>query len=78
MSPEQLGEAMTDSIYIKSGLAEVHADGIPSNDVGSISGTDLRLSITQPLVEVHGGRITLDSQINQGTTFTVVIPLTQA
>ena len=38
-------------------------------------GTRLGLSISQRLVQQHGGRITLDSQMTQGSTFTVWLPI---
>jgi signal transduction histidine kinase len=37
-------------------------------------GTGLGLSITKELVELHGGRIWLESQFRQGTTFHVLLP----
>jgi PAS domain S-box-containing protein len=38
-------------------------------------GTGLGMPITKELVELHGGRIWLDSQIGDGTTFWFTIPL---
>jgi signal transduction histidine kinase len=35
----------------------------------------LGLVITKESVELHGGTITVDSQVNVGTTFTVTIPI---
>ncbi|MEN9227649.1 MAG: ATP-binding protein [Gloeomargarita sp. HHBFW_bins_205] len=40
-----------------------------------ISGSGLGLAIVRQIVELHGGTITVDSQINQGTTFTVRLPV---
>jgi len=40
------------------------------------NGTGLGLSITKKLVEMHGGRINVESEIDKGATFTVSLPLT--
>ena len=39
------------------------------------SSTGLGLTITKELVELHGGKISLISEINNGSTFIVDIPL---
>lgn len=65
--------------------------GIPSDDlpklmqsfyrgtnVGTLPGTGLGLAIVQKCVNVHGGQITVESQIGVGTTFTVLLPLQQS
>jgi PAS domain S-box-containing protein len=46
------------------------------SNVGTISGTGLGLLITKESVELHGGLITVASEVGIGTTFTVTIPMT--
>ena len=42
-----------------------------------ISGTGLGLSIVQELVERHGGFVTVDSRVGEGSTFTVWLPMAE-
>jgi len=39
-------------------------------------GTGLGLAITKNLVDMHNGRIEVESKVDQGTTFTISLPLT--
>jgi PAS domain S-box-containing protein len=67
--------------------------GIAANKIGSIfqkfvqadssinrkyGGTGLGLAITKTLIEIMGGTITVQSQLEQGTSFTVSLPLPRA
>jgi PAS domain S-box-containing protein len=46
-----------------------------ATNVGTIHGTGLGLVIAKESVELHGGTITVESQIGKGTTITVHIPI---
>ncbi len=46
-----------------------------AKNVGKISGTGLGLAIVKKAVDLHGGEISVTSEIGVGTSFTVQIPL---
>lgn len=48
---------------------------IASNEGGSTNSTGLGLSITKELVKLHGGTITLESELNEGAEFKIKLPL---
>ena len=63
--------------------------GIPPGEIGQLfgrfvrasnartaglPGTGLGLSIVKAITELHGGRVTVDSTLGSGTTFTVYLP----
>lgn len=62
--------------------------GIPDEDLGSIfdrffmvdqvrpHGSGIGLSLVKAFVELHGGSITVSSQVGKGSVFTVAIPVT--
>jgi PAS domain S-box-containing protein len=47
------------------------------SNVGTIRGTGSGLSIVKEIVDLHSGDIRIESQLNQGATFTVTLPISQ-
>jgi len=62
-------------------------NGIPSQNIGKIfhylfstkgyEGTGIGLFVTKQIVEDHGGKISVSSELGQGTTFTIRVPIAQ-
>lgn len=44
-------------------------------NVGKIEGSGLGLAVVKRCVDLHGGKVSFDSTVGQGTTFTVWLPL---
>lgn len=46
-----------------------------SSDNPGVRGTGLGLAVVKSLVDAHEGRVSVDSKLHEGTTFTVTIPM---
>ena len=46
-----------------------------ATNVGDIPGTGLGLSVVKQLVSLHGGKVQVESELDQGAIFTVTLPL---
>jgi signal transduction histidine kinase len=51
---------------------------IKSDRAQPTRGVGIGLSLVRQIAEAHGGRVSLDSQPGQGSTFTVALPVAPA
>lgn len=65
ISEEYLDKIFQKFYQVDSSLTKEHGD------------TGLGLSIVQGIVEVHGGKVSVESKIGHGTTFTILLPKNQ-
>ena len=55
-------------------LARIFEPFFSSKERGSTRGTGLGLSVAQRIVEKHGGSLTCESELGEGTTFRIFVP----
>jgi signal transduction histidine kinase len=48
-----------------------------AENVGKLPGTGLGLAIAKQALDLHGGSMTVESEVSVGTTFTLTLPLKQ-
>ena len=67
ISDQGIGIPTADQKYIFDGFHR-------ARNVGEIQGTGLGLAVVKQVVEIHGGNIDFESEVDQGTTFTIKFP----
>jgi len=50
---------------------------VPTGDIHNIKGYGLGLSYVKDIVEMHGGILNVESELNKGTKFIIQIPYEQ-
>ena len=70
MADTGVGIALEDQLHIFERFYKVDK----SRD-RSLGGNGLGLSMVRKIVELHGGKVTLESEIGKGSTFTVSLPV---
>jgi PAS domain S-box-containing protein len=55
-------------------LSQLFESFYRAGNVGTVPGTGLGLAIVKKCVDLHGGQITVESEVGLGTTFTVMLP----
>jgi signal transduction histidine kinase/DNA-binding response OmpR family regulator len=51
---------------------------VENSNTGFNTGTGIGLAYTKELIELHKGEISIDSRINQGTTFSILLPIDES
>jgi PAS domain S-box-containing protein len=66
-----IGIAQEDQVRLFEKFFRIHR-----RESENVVGTGLGLAIVKSIVERHGGRVSVESVLNEGSTFTIVLPIT--
>jgi len=70
-------QVMDNGVGIEEDLLPQLFQPFVRSENNNVKGTGLGLMITKQIIELHGGKITVDSQYGVGSTFTVYLPKKQ-
>ncbi len=58
----------------KEEISKVGQKFFRANNTLSVSGTGIGIYLTKSFIELHNGMIKIDSELNKGTSFTIILP----
>ncbi len=73
VSDTGIGIAREDRVRLFEKFYRVKRDDVPD-----APGTGLGLSIVKSIIDRHGGQVWVDSELNEGSTFTISLPLSES
>jgi len=68
-----IGIATEDQVRLFEKFYRIHRRD--SNEGREVKGSGLGLAIVKSIVERHGGRVRVESVVNEGSTFTIILPI---
>jgi PAS domain S-box-containing protein len=76
-TPENMAELQVkdDGVSLPPEMLEQVFQPFSTASQGAVSGTVLGLTLAKEIVQLHGGMIEVESQVDKGTVYTVLLPL---